>query len=157
MDGSRGTLTPSSSTALTTYVAASIAKASSTEPRVARRTPASGRPTRSAAPSAMLLAELAVTRSRSLTICGMTAVFAGRKRSVTVAIRKAITYTSSTSTVSTNGTEITSPARTTSQPIMVQRRSHRSTRAPASGPSRMFGTAAAAKVNPTSTAEPVAW
>ena len=52
--------------------------------------PAIGKPMRSAAVSGTDSAEFATTRSRSSTTAGMTAVLAGRKRSVTVEIAKAI-------------------------------------------------------------------
>ena len=51
--------------------------------------PATGKPMRSAAVSGTDIAEFAATRSRSLTMAGTTAVLAGRKRRVTVEIRKA--------------------------------------------------------------------
>ena len=107
---------------------------------------------RSAAVSGTDSAELAATRSRSPTTAGMTAVLAGRKRSVTVAIRKAITYTRPMWISNANGTASTRTARTTSQAIIVRRRSHRSTSTPASGPRITLGTAVAAKTSPTSRA-----
>ena len=87
----RGRIIAHSRTAETTYVPASSTKAA---PRTALSAvtiiPAIGKPMRSAAVSGTDSAELATTRSRSPTTAGMTAVFAGRKRRVTVAIAKAI-------------------------------------------------------------------
>ena len=133
--------------------ASAMASASSRTPT---STPASGRPMRSAAVSARVLIELAVTRSRCSTTAGMTAVLAGRNSSVTVAMRKAMTYTSRMSISTANGTATRSPARSRSQAIIVQRRFQRSTSAPANGPRTTFGMAVAAKVRPTSSADPVA-
>ena len=134
-----------------------MAKASDIAPvsrRMPTRMPASGRPMRSAAVSATVLIEFAVTRSRCSTTAGMTAVLAGRNSSVTVAIRKAMTYTSRMSISTTNGTATSSAARTRSQANIVHRRFQRSTSVPASGPRMTFGTAVAANVSPTSSAPP---
>ena len=56
--------------------------------------------------------------------------------------------------VTTTGTSSTSPARPTSQMIMVTRRSQRSTSAPASGPSSTLGAAVMASAMPRSSGVP---
>ena len=103
--------------------------------------------------SAIHMAELAVSRSSPGTTCGRAAERAGRKNDETAASTKTSPKTRPMFSPDATGMKPTIPARTRSEPTMTRFRSHRSTRAPASGPTRKLGIVIAAKARPSASGE----
>jgi hypothetical protein len=107
----------------------------------------------SASVSTIHRAELAVRSSSSRTIRGSTATRAGRKKIETVVMRKASGKTSRRFVIAAMGISRTSAARRRSLTIMTSRWSQRSTKVPAIGLNRRFGSVAAKNTAPRAIGE----
>ena len=150
---------PASRAADRTYVAESATKARARSvlpaPRKATKSPARGKPARSAIVSAVQVALLAAIRSSLATMRGMKATLAGRKKRLTQVIRNTSGKTSRMLVAAAKGSASTSAARIRSLAIITRLCSQRSTNVPAIGPRSRLGSVAARKTKPVSSGESV--